>query len=349
MCNMYTYLKYYKELSFAEIPFNDVDNLVFSTLAYLPLKGLVSKEDVPLNLLKQQLKIVESHHQSLKTKALNILNEIAGSKRYQKVTIGNYIDIHNAETQFKAITIRFNQSNCYVTYQGTDNSLVGWKEDFDLAYCYPVPAQRHAAIYLNNAVKDSDKIVYVGGHSKGGNLAMAAAMEANNSISHKIMAVYNNDGPGFLNAEYHSPKFQNMARKLKVIIPEESFVGVLLSCTNKYQVVKSSAENIYQHDLTTWQCFGLFLLEGSQSKTSQKFQHKINTWINQTDKDNKELLINSLFKVIEESQIQNFHEFRHLTWAQLSTMIKEAKHLNEKSKQLLLENLINLINHKGKE
>jgi len=298
METVYEYIKYYKNITFEEIKFNDMDNIVFCTLSYLPLTT-TKKEGTKLSEVYNTLK--QEDEKSIVKNSLKLLNEIQNSIRYKNIKLYNYVNIIDENTQFSAITIRFGKGNCFVAYRGTDTSIIGWKEDFELSYTYPVPAQNLAYKYLKNTIKLTDKTIYVGGHSKGGNLALAAAMEIDNNILKKIKTIYNNDGPGFLEREYTSYKFNRIKNKIKMFIPQESIVGILLNNIDNYIVVKSNAIGIKQHDLTTWLCFGTFLKQGRQTNLSKELKSRINSWLEHKDDKKKKMIIESLFNIIQST------------------------------------------------
>ncbi len=337
METVYDYIKYYKNLTFEESNFNDMDNIVFCTLSYLPLNNIQIEDKNPSAIFSQ---IKNTEDNSIVHNSLKLLREIYDSTRYKNIKFSNYINIVDENTQFSALTIRFGKGNCFVAYRGTDTSIIGWKEDFELAYTYPVPAQYLAKNYLKKTIKFSDKTIYVGGHSKGGNLAMAASMEIDNNIFKKIKTIYNNDGPGFLPEEYHSKKFKNIEPKLKMFIPEESIVGILLNNINHYTVVKSKATGIKQHDLTTWLCFGCFLKQGRLSIFSKKLQIVINDWLQSSDDKKKKSIVENLFKII---QITGTTDLKNIKIPSIKQLINEIKGIDKESRQVLINTLTNFI------
>ena len=352
MKTVFDYLDYYNNVSFKEYSWNDMDNIICSTLAYLPLEHIMGKETInikEINRLVKNRSKQKNDPSSLSAKAIKILEKISNGQRYKDTTFSNFVSILDDQTQLSALTLRMGSGICYVVYRGTDNSLIGWKENFDLSYKYPVTAQELAANYLKETIKFTDKTIYVGGHSKGGNLAMASVMEIDSSLYRKIKTVYNNDGPGFLPKEFKSAKYKKMADKLKMFMPEDSLVGILLLNTKDCEVIKSKEMGLQQHDLTSWNCFGGFLVVGKQSKTSVKMQKQVNTWLEQTDEKNKEQLINTFFDVLKESKIKYFYQLKELKFPQISAMIKEASSVDEHSKQLLLGTLKTMVTSDSKK
>lgn len=341
MNTVFEYIKYYKNENFDNCPFNDMDNIVFSILSYLPLDNIKQKT-ITIKAISKILGQKQTNLRSMKKVAFKILEEIKDSKRYSNVTISNYASILG-DTQFSAMTIRFNNKECYVAYRGTDNSLIGWRENLELSYKYPTKGQKCAIEYLKTTIEPLDKIIYVGGHSKGGNFAMTAAMEASKTIFDKIKTIYNNDGPGFKKQEFNSLKYKRMAKKLKTFIPEESMVGVLLLNNENYIVVKSKEHGPYQHYPNSWLCFGQFLEPGKISKYSNKIQKQINDYAIETPTATQELMVDTLFDVLEKQNIKYFYEIRNMNFKEFSDLIKDAKDVDEKSKEAIIGMLKSLL------
>ena len=297
--NVNDYVNYYKNISFDDYKWNDVDNLVCAAFAYLPLgRREIDGLFLPNKVLKK------SNHP-----AAGLLFEVLDSIRYKGLELWDYVNIVNDETQFGAITIRLNDI-CYVAFRGTDNSIIGWKEDFELGYDYPVPAQRLAKDYLVNHINEDDKLIYVGGHSKGGNLAMASVLEIDDDIFKRIKFVYNNDGPGFLEKVFNSSGFLRLEKKLKMFLPEESVVGILLNNTNRYQVVKSRENGFRQHDLFSWLCFGGVLVNGKLSVLSVKAKKIFDNWLEKQDLEKRKRLVEGFFGLLKLTGAKNFNELK---------------------------------------
>lgn len=341
MKTVFDYLNYYNDVSFDEYSFNDMDNVIFSTLAYLPL-NVSNKESFGVLEALEVIKD-EKKSRSIKFVAIQLLEIISKGKRYKDMVFSNFVSVVDDKTQFGAITIRFGKIYCYVAFKGTDNSLIGWKENLELSYKYPVEAQVLASHYLKNTIRFSDKVIYVGGHSKGGNLAMASVMEIDKGIYNRIKYVYNNDGPGFRKEEFDSLGYKRMASKLKFFIPEESMVGILLFSDENPYIVKSNERGVMQHYPTNWNCFGGFLVKGKLSKYSAKMKEQFKAFLEKTDDKNKELMVNTLFDILEENGIKYFNQIKNMNLTQISSMIKDAQGIDNESKEILTEVLKSLL------
>ena len=199
MFTIMDYLKFYNNTSLDDVRWNTLDNLIGAILVYLPIPSFNENKN-----LKELYNYVSSStlvsSNFMETKAIEILNIIKDSKRYNEIIISDFNNIKNDEVQFGACVIKTRKEKI-ISFKGTDSSLIGWLENFRLAYEYPTYTQKLAIDYLKNNISFLDQDVYVVGHSKGGNLAMASAMELTDPKFSKIREVCNFDGPGFKKEE----------------------------------------------------------------------------------------------------------------------------------------------------
>lgn len=342
MATIKEYLLYYNNVSFQESSFNEMDNILFSELSYLNWEGIINEDKVSLYKAIEQL-LIKMTNQELKKEPFFVKGIIENIKiilngaRYQKVMLGNFINIVDQEKQFGALCIYFEPRKVYVSYKGTDNSVIGWKEDFIMSYRFPIESQKYAISYLNNVISWKEQTIYVGGHSKGGNLAMCASMLCKNSIKKRINTVFNNDGPGFLKEEVNLQEYQKLIPKLKTIVPEESVVGMLLYTAPITKVVKSSTKGFKQHDCNTWECFGPYLIEGILSEQSKNFDQAITNWLMKHSKKEREKLVLNLFDILEQSNITIINGLTDLEWNKMISVMKKVKTLDANTKKLYME------------
>lgn len=185
---------------------------------------------------------------------LDLLAAVAASPRFRDVRVMGYVDATDpqAEKQFAAMTFRLTEDLSYVAFRGTDASLVGWKEDFNLAYRCPVPSQVEAAHYLADAAARVGGDLLVGGHSKGGNLAVYAAATAPRDASGRVTRIFSHDGPGFLAEFLATEDYRRVEGRVEKTLPQSSVVGMLLEQQEGYRVVRSNRAMIWQHDPFSW-------------------------------------------------------------------------------------------------
>lgn len=343
MATIKEYLRYYKGLSFKECCFNINDVLLFTELSYIDWHNIVSESNDKISLrdaFDKYQKTKDVYLSTFMKKNIQNVKDIYTSTRYKDIYLSNYREYVDDEKQFGAITIHFDDK-IFVSYKGTNGTVVGWKEDFTLGYEFPIISQVYAIDYLNEVAKEFDNKIFVGGHSKGGNLAMAAAGGTSVDVFNRIVAIYNLDGPGF--REKDLGNINKIISKLQIYIPEDSVIGMLLYSTNNKRIVKSSTNGIMQHDINTWECFGQFLVKGKLSNISVKIDKRIKEWNkNYTDRELKDMII-SLFNVLEVNGIRSFREFKRLKLNQILGIINEINDIDDDTKKLYSETIRDLI------
>ncbi|MDC7222066.1 MAG: DUF2974 domain-containing protein [Spirochaetales bacterium] len=261
MANMIDYLDWRGDLSFKADSLNPVDNLVFARLSYIDFSDALSGGETLKSLATRYLPSEEKVTPGvLLNEGTKELLEAAGlSKRFGSVILKNYeskLDL-DRELQFSAMTFEIDDKTAYVVFRGTDDTLVGWKEDFNMSFMDVVPAQKEASRYLNGVLKKHNyKTVYVGGHSKGGNLAIYSAVHLNRKFKSRLIQVFNNDGPGFKQSIIDREEYQDVADRIVTLIPQSSIVGLLLESGNNYKVVQSTVKGIMQHEGLSWEVMG---------------------------------------------------------------------------------------------
>ncbi len=345
MATIKEYLKYYKNLTFEECNFNINDVILFSELSYINWYNIVPSNNNKITLEEAGKRYLNENKDRLSAfmqSNVSNLKEMIESKRYSNIYLGNYESIIDKEKQFGALCIYFEPRKVFISFEGTDGTVIGWKEDFVLGYHFPIMSQKCAISYINKVVTNKDKEIYIGGHSKGGNLAMTASMYCDNKIFRRIKTIYNLDGPGFKEKEFNST-YKKIMPKLKMYVPEQSIIGMLLYNTDNYYVLKSTATGIMQHDCNTWECFGSFLLEGTLSKISIKLDKKIKDWNKKYDDDELETMITTFFSILEENNIKNFIELKSLKWSQIVSILNKVKSIDEDTRKLYTEALKELI------
>ena len=305
MYTIFDYINFYKERTLSELKWNTADNLICSILCYLPCKAFEGKKTLA-ELHEATLNYEPEHNSITMTlKAVEVLKEIIDCKRYRNLTVSKFECIRNNETQFGAMTFRIYDVTV-VAYEGTDSSLIGWIENARLFYSYPTYTQTLAAEYLKNTLKFwGDNNVYVVGHSKGGNLAMAAAMECSNKVFNKIKKVLNFDGPGFRYEQFTSEKYKRMSNKLVNIIPSGSMVGSLLENEN-YTVIKSFDKGWSQHYTTSWLMFGDNFIPAKASLLSEELHKSTTINVRDLDKNVLEETFEKLFKKLGDDYSRDF-------------------------------------------
>ena len=305
MYTIFDYIDYYKGQKLDEVKWNMMDNLICSLIAYCPIKETINK--TTLRSLYESVKNLKKDKGNLGTvavKVIEIISLIYNSPRYKNIKIDNFVKVKNNNIQFGALTLRLDGLTI-VSFKGTDRSLIGWLENFRLAYEYPTETQKIALDYLNNNITLLDKNVYVLGHSKGGNLAMYAAMNTRMTIFRRIKNIINFDGPGFRNKEYLSPKYALLKTKLINVIPSNSLVGVLMH-NDDYLVVKSKDLGYTAHYPYTWNIFGEYFINDKLSSMSKEIHRKSTVELDKLDPKMLKETTETLFMTIGKEYQNNF-------------------------------------------
>lgn len=360
MGNIIDYIQWRGDLSFHQCPFNDVDNLVLAQLAYVPLDGIVpgilSDDYITVDEASEKFFKLHEERKLLRERTFTsdapfILKEIAAAPRFRNMKLSNHANIivKHEEKQFAAFHIEIGDGTTYIAFRGTDDTIIGWKEDFNMSFLSPVPSQIESANYVNSTIKLFHGKIRMGGHSKGGNLAIYAAVKCNAKIKRKIIDIYNNDGPGFDHEMVNSMEYQQMLPKIKTIVPESSIIGMLLEHEENYMVVKSSQTGILQHDANSWQVMGnSFVTAPEVSRESQLLNKALNSWIKELDKQHREEFINTLFSIIGQTGALTLSDLNADRIKSAGIIIKSFGSLDSKTKSMMLKTLRSLTGAYGK-
>jgi hypothetical protein len=336
------YIKWRGDLEFWQDGFNTIDNMVLSCISYVPLDGVFEKYGAEVIDIKDVNQIYFEHfHDEKKFREGSILRDapitlknIADTNRYRHVKIRNYVSKLelNKTLQFAAMEFLLPDGTSYVAFRGTDDSIVGWKEDFMLAL-EEVEAERQAVAFLNSIASENDRMLRVGGHSKGGHLAMYATAMCDANIRERILNVYSNDGPGFMEKVAKSKAMKDICPKLISIIPEESIVGLLMEPVGEPIVVKSTALAVAQHNLATWCIEGKQLITTEDVSKAAKFvDQKLKENIYKMSDEELNEFVDNLFSIFEATGAITLSEVKKSGLKGLQAMTKTAGSLTKKIK-----------------
>jgi len=339
MPNIMDYLKWRGNLSFKQDNINEIDNIIFARFSYLPFKDInLSNVDNIKNIANKMKNL--SLDKFIWKEDKEFIIELGNTNRYKDLVISNYEEILdvNAEKQFAAITIWIPNKYKYVSFRGTDMSLVGWKEDFNMSFMQDIPSQKEAVKYLEKIGKiHKDKLI-VGGHSKGGNLAIYSAIYCNKKVRNKIEAIINADGPGFDRAIILSKEYKKIADKIHTYIPQSSVIGRLLEHEDEYQVVKSIQRGIMQHDIYSWQISRNNLVRVPELTESSKMLDKVvKNWLENTTPERRKNFINMIYEVIIASEAQDLNDFGVDTFKRITKVIKSYTNITKEDKKEIEE------------
>lgn len=346
MGNIMDYISWRGDLSLEQSQFNEVDNLILACFSYVNLDGIpavTKQKGIGLKKLTEEfmklhtMKELEADKSFIRL-APFMMMEMAKSVRFGKCVVRNYVNdiVTEAEQQFAAMEIVLEDGTSYVSFRGTDDTIIGWKEDFNLTTGV-VPAQKRAIEYLQKISEHTDGMLRVGGHSKGGNLAIYGSVMCK-SAHEKILEIYSNDGPGFSREFQELPEMKEMMPKIIRIIPEYSIIGTLLEHEKEPVIVASSSKGLLQHDGFSWEVQGPALVRrDSLNKTALRFIEILHKWIDGMDTEQKRLLIEDLFATLQASGYENLSEVQSGGLKSLAAMVKRVEKFAPESRGMMQE------------
>lgn len=277
MANVMDYIKKYGDVSFCDMPFGEADNVALCGMYYMPFDKVVSDsfEDEPVDYKTASDEIFELRGRKHTPVGLVLLKNISEQmvlmskyKRFQEMKVVAAVRVYEKApaVQFEAATFLLPDGKIVVLFKGTDDTLTGWKEDFDILTKKGIPSNRLSIEYLEKAAKNFDGNIIVCGHSKGGFIAQHAALYSSKEVRDRIEVVYNDDGPGFWDYSYlESETYAEMLPKYRHFVPQSSFIGMMLAHDNDYEIIKSNQIlGPLQHDLNSWQFSGKKLVRAEE-------------------------------------------------------------------------------------
>lgn len=340
------YLIKWGRYSLKERPFNDVDSLLLCQLSYLKFDGMVPElgrrhKNVGLMDIfthKDREKMFSDERYEAVNKAL--FEGMAFSRRFQNLKLNHYKSIIDTEkeVQFSAVTFFLDNGMIYAAYRGTDETIIGWKEDFNMAFKSPVPSQVLSVRYLNRVGQRLPGKFMVGGHSKGGNLAVYASMKCRDEIRDRITKIYTNDGPGFVEEVFSSEEFSAIENRIVKIVPQSSLIGMLLTHQEKYQVIESMEKGgVRQHDPFTWEVRdGGFVKKNDLNHGRKLFNKRLNEWVVSLDEKQRMTFVETLYHIINVTEAETLIELTE-EWKDNSVkMVNAVKDMDGETKKVLI-------------
>ena len=286
MADMFDYLTWRGDIPFSQVPPGPVDALIFTTLSYIEFDGIAP--DTPckwITLTEAASSLLQNPLAPKKVrveKDLELLAVAAACPRFQNVGLSFYRDIFVPEenTQFAAMTFYLDDGSAFLAFRGTDKNLVGWREDFNMTFLESIPAQRLAKQYVLEFSAASRAPMHLGGHSKGGNLAIYAAAKVPVSVQNQIVRVYNHDGPGFTEQLLSQDGYRRIVPKIHTYVPQSSVFGMLLDREEPHTIIRSRQIGLLQHDPYNWEVMGGFFIEEEAFTADSRFLDRtFKTWL----------------------------------------------------------------------
>ena len=321
--------------TFKESSFNSIDSLILAYLSYFHFPNTLTR-----------LKDLDISKTTKVEKNRELIKRVVTSNRYKDIESCFYVEDTNdlIEKQFSAVTFLLPNNTMYISFRGTDSTLTGWKEDFNMAFMLPVPAQKEALNYVEKVTKLIPRKFYIGGHSKGGNLAVYAGCNLSNNISTRIIKIYSHDGPGFIKEFLTTSNYQNIKDKIEKIVPSSSIIGMLLYTNENYKIIKSSARGILEHDPFSWLINGNNFIILKKLSDGTVFTNKvINDFLSSLSKKEREIFIDSLFTVLKSTNLTTLDEISKNFIVKLPNILIAIYKLDDVNKKYIIKTIKALI------
>ena len=314
------YAAQYGGQSFAQQPFNEVDGLICAVLSYMDFSRLYATPyhrlgDLALDpAIQQQM----TAHTYVPAHYLALLRLLTASPRFRDVQWHQCREQFDAAAaqQFAAMTLELAPQQYYIAFRGTNSTIAGWKEDLNMSYLPVVLSQRAATRYLRDIQAAFPGQYYLGGHSKGGNLAVYAALHSTPAAREDIVRIFNFDGPGFLPDPDMEERYVLLAPRITKLVPQASIFGMLLEPHQDFSVVDSDGFTLWQHDPFTWQVRGRhFVRRPKTDFLSQYTQEAITQWLQSIPREERGAVLASLYTVVDATHARTTHDLftvRHL-------------------------------------
>ena len=344
MPNIIDYIEWRGDLSFENSPINEIDDIIFSRFSYIPFRCIELKDIDTIGDIALKMKDLDIDNYLWDDDKV-FLQKIGNCKRFKNIKVSDYIEIFDkaAEKQFAAITLWIQDSKKYISFRGTDSSLVGWKEDLNMGFRKDVPSQKEAVKYLDSIANKYKDNLIVGGHSKGGNLAVYSAVFCKDNVKDRIERVINADGPGFDNSVILTNNYKKMLNRIQTYIPQSSIVGRLLEHEEQYQVVKSVQKGIMQHDIYSWEIEPTKLIRiPTVTNNSEIFNGIVSDWLKNTTPKQRENFINVIYEIIMETQAQKTSDFRVETVKKIAIILNGYRNVSGEDKKEI-EQMVKLL------
>ena len=345
MANIIDYVLWRGDIPFSQVPMGAVDALVLSYLSYMPYDGLVAEEfsaegamlsDAAQYFLEHGLSsscMIDSTREDCR-----LLEAVKDSERFGTLRLTGYVNRYDEETQeqFSAITFLPPVGPAFVAFRGTDSTVVGWKEDFNMSFSSEVPAQGAALGYIVRAASALPMPAVLGGHSKGGNLAAYAGIFAPDSVQKRIVCVYNFDGPGFNEQVISGPEFHQIDMRIHTFVPQSSLIGILLWHAEPFIVVRSDAGGLFQHNPYTWQVMGgRFITLPERTRESRLAEDTIKNWLSTLDNQERKRVIDGVYGVLSASDGRNVADL--FEGKNVRAILRAVSSMEEETKETIVD------------
>lgn len=348
MPNLLHYIKEVAHHHFYDLPLNPLDILALTEITYLPFDGLVS-EEVLVEKGRRLDHVIEKFESLVKQKnprfsitiipeRLQLLRLLKTAKRFKAIKLFAFAHEYDKkeEKQFAAMSFKVRQDQLVTIFRGTDDTIIGWKEDFHMSYMTEVPAQQAATRYLTKVASHTKQDLYVAGHSKGGNLAIYASSHLPTAYQQRICQIIAYDSPGVHSSVIQSPGYQAIKERIVPIIPQDSIVGMLLETPQNTKIVKSNALGLLQHISFSWEVDGTdFAAAPALTNKSLQIDKTVKTWTNSLSEEELKQFFDLLFGILLDAGIEHIGDFTINVPKKIQLLTEQQQNLSNKEREII--------------
>ena len=341
MANINDYLLWRGDIPLnTQYKFNEIDSMILARFSYLLFNKIEMKDEETIESISNKMKDFEND-EFLYNGDKELIINLGSSIRFKNMIVTDYINSadKDIEKQFGAITVHLSTDEMYISYIGTDSTINGWKEDFNMAFMESVPCQISGLKYLENmAKKYPNKKIRIGGHSKGGNVAIYSAITSCREVQDRIIKVDNYDGPGFSSSIIKQYKNEEIIKNIETFIPQESIIGRVLNHKEKMTISLSTEKGVLQHDIYSWQVLGTKMLKSEKiTNNSEEFNKTLVDWLENTTNEQRKVFIDTVFELFYSTEAESFGEIMQKFPISLSRILKKYQQLSEEDKKIMTD------------
>ena len=336
MANMLDYLIWRGDIPLSVVPWGGVDGLICAQFSYLDFHGGQDTKGWTLEELNRIDALQEGTSNSFAGRKA-VFQKMAESARFSETRMHHAIALTDPEIemQFSAMCLDLPDGTTCVAFRGTDNTIVGWREDFNMAYQTRVPAQEAATLYLTRAAGLSDRPLRIVGHSKGGNLAVYASACVSKKIQKRIESIWSYDGPGMNREMSQTEGFGRIRERIHSYVPQTSIIGMLMDYYEPYTVVHSTASGISQHDPMTWQIYGpQFVTLPNVDQTAKVTRDTLHNWLQNSTPEQRADFVDVLFQLVDTTKATRMSDLTGEKFRSLLTMVGNRKEVNPEARRV---------------
>ena len=338
MSDVRDYVRWRGDLSFTQDPIHPADILTFCELSYIHFDHLLEDPDTPVELADAGEVFLQRPDVEEKIRSKydpELLRLAADSRRFGQTRLCGYRDLldPDRDTQFAAVTFLLDDGTAVITFRGTDSTVVGWKEDFNMSFQQSVPAQRLAQQYVRQVGLCFPGKIVICGHSKGGNMAVFSAARSSPMLQQQIQAVYNLDGPGFSDYLMGDPGYKTMVPRIHTFVPQSSIIGMLMDHEEPYTIIKSKQIGVLQHDIFNWEVMGPEFIPMEEITADSRFLNEtIRNWAASLSNQQRNQIVDAMFDLLAQGNVEDAGEI--FTARNLKNYVKILSGDEEKRKLL---------------